>query len=153
MRLIANPYPYRNVPYLTKPHFPINLSIQALSDVVREGERLLLEEKADRAIHTEQSTMELQRLQRDLDSVLRNELADRAKRVSGITQRTMIQRQSAETTHRKDLAEYEYKLQEAAKEHQSLERQWLTRSSRPEDKKRIAQLEVDLKEKDESLAR
>ena len=121
--------------------------------MVREGERLLLEEKADRAIHTEQSTMELQRLQRDLDSVLRNELADRAKRVSGITQRTMIQRQSAETTHRKDLAEYEYKLQEAAKEHQSLERQWLTRSSRPEDKKRIAQLEVDLKEKDESLAR
>ena len=127
--------------------------MQALSDVVREGERLLLEEKEDRASHAEQISAELQRLQREHETVLRNEQVERAKRVSGVAQRTMGERQTAEAKHRKELAEYEYKLQAAAKEHQSLERQWLTRSSRPDDVKRIAQLELDLKEKDEILAR
>ena len=114
---------------------------------------MLLEEQTDRAAHAAAFSEELQRLQRDHEALVRDEHTARAKRVSAVAQRSMGERKTAEARHRRELAEYESNLQEAAKEHQSLERQWLTRSSRPDDKQRIAQLESDLKEKDEILTR
>lgn len=132
-------------------------NIEALSDVVREGERLLLEEKADRVRSDERHAAELLRIRRECEGQVGQERVEGQKELAAVREQAAADlaqiHRELKSDHQAEIERHEGRLKEAALEYQTLEAKWRGRGGRPEDATRIHQLEREVAEKDDLLAR
>lgn len=126
---------------------------EALTLQVCEGKGVLAAERADRSQSEQRSAVERDRTQRAHEAAVVEERAEGVRQLASLREQVTMELTQLQQEYRGELGRWEERLQEAAAEYKALEIRWRNRESRPEDTARIQQLEREMVEKDDLVAR